>query len=281
MLFGSEIKISTTYEHHKHSDPDFPVIFHRDKLKNDQDFLMHWHENIEILYFRRGSAVVECDTVPVYSNAGDIVLINSSSLHYIHSITPQCEYDCLIADKMFCESHGFRVGEIHINSPINDLQAGSFFDSICSEISEKNQYYKIAVKAYLVLILARIFMIAKNDLVASAGCSNHKLDMVCDSIDFIRKHYKQDITVDQICEHAGFSKYYFCRTFREITGKTVVDTVNYLRCENARRLLLTGRYNISECAELSGFNNKSYFSRIYKRYMGCLPSEDEERQSRS
>ena len=45
------------YENHFHSDPNFPVIFHCDILnKNRPSFLMHYHENIELLYFLDGHA---------------------------------------------------------------------------------------------------------------------------------------------------------------------------------------------------------------------------------
>lgn len=265
--------MSITYEHHIHSDPDFPIIFHTDTLfLNKNDVLMHWHENIEILYFRDGKAVVDCDTISINAKEGDIIFINSGSLHCIQSESSVCEYDCLIADKRFCEGFGFPLGESRLISPIRDEPAQMVFDCIKKEMTEKTKYYKIAVKANVFLLLARLYRVAESNTVDSAA-KNNRLNMVRDSIAYIRNHYKENITIEDICNHIGFSKYYFCRTFREITGKTVLDTINHLRCDHARRLIETGRYNISESAEMSGFNNKSYFSKIYKKYMGLLPSE--------
>ncbi|ELP5185316.1 helix-turn-helix transcriptional regulator, partial [Clostridium perfringens] len=70
------------------------------------------------------------------------------------------------------------------------------------------------------------------------------------------------------------SKYYTCRTFKEVTGKTILDYINHIRCINARNLILYNGYTISESAYKSGFNNLSYFSKTYKKYMGLLPSEE-------
>ena len=51
--------------------------------------------------------------------------------------------------------------------------------------------------------------------------------------------------------------------------------LNYTRCSYARKLLASGRYNVSESAEHSGFSNLSYFAKTYKKYMGELPSQVE------
>ena len=56
------------------------------------------------------------------------------------------------------------------------------------------------------------------------------------------------------------------------TEITVVEYLNQQRCRHAQKLILEGE-SISAAAHLSGFENLSYFSRTYKRYIGYLPSE--------
>ncbi|EOU2011906.1 helix-turn-helix domain-containing protein, partial [Clostridium perfringens] len=56
--------------------------------------------------------------------------------------------------------------------------------------------------------------------------------------------------------------------------QTILDYINHIRCINARNLILYNGYTISESAYKSGFNNLSYFSKTYKKYMGLLPSEE-------
>jgi AraC-like DNA-binding protein len=58
------------------------------------------------------------------------------------------------------------------------------------------------------------------------------------------------------------------------TGKTLVEYINIVRCEHARELLSSGSFNVGESAEQCGFQDISYFSRIYKKYIGILPSEE-------
>ncbi|MDD3692479.1 MAG: AraC family transcriptional regulator [Oscillospiraceae bacterium] len=260
------------YEHHILHDPDFPVIFHFDTLHENQSIFVHWHENPELLFFKRGDAVVYCDTVEINSCAGDLIVVNSGALHTIHSKSPLCEYYCLIIDKTFCENFELPVREIHLRSPISDEKVQASFDFIAKEMNEQNLYFKAAIKAEVISLMVRLFRISP----AQPACENkhsRHLDMVRKSIRYIRQNYKEQISIDDICNHVGYTKYYFCRVFREITGKTVIDTVNFMRCDYARTLLLSGRFNVGESAELSGFNNLSYFSKMYKRHMGVLPSE--------
>ena len=54
---------------------------------------------------------------------------------------------------------------------------------------------------------------------------------------------------------------------------TVIEYVNILRCKEAKRLISEGQ-SVSEAAIASGFNNLSYFTRTYKKYVGELPSSN-------
>lgn len=261
-----------TYEHHILLDPEFPIIFHSDKLHEKQSVFAHWHENPELLFFTQGHANVYCDTVEINATEGDLIVVNSGALHTIHCKSSLCEYYCLIVDNAFCENFELPVREIHLRNPIIDDKTRASFDFIANEMVKCNLYYKTAIKAEVLSLMVRLFRNSPRQP-ACENKHNRHLDMVRKGIRYIRQHYKEQISIDDICNHVGYTKYYFCRVFREITGKTVIDTINFMRCDYARTLLLSGRCNVSESAELSGYNNLSYFSRVYKRHMGVLPSE--------
>lgn len=262
------------YERHSYKDPEFQIIFHLDTLlAKDKNFVMHWHENLEILYFIEGKAQITCDMNVIEANIYDIVCINSNNLHSIMSLSECCKYYCLIIDKNLCESFDSSIKNIIIKSIIKDSSANLIFDKIVREMSERKIYYKSIVKANaieLFLYLCRYFSIDGDISLDTAN--NNKLTMVKNSIKYIKNNFRGNITIDDICKNIGFSKYYFCRVFREVTNKTVVDYINFLRCDYACKLLATGNYNATESAELCGFKNISYFSKIYKKYIGRLPS---------
>jgi AraC-like DNA-binding protein len=89
---------------------------------------------------------------------------------------------------------------------------------------------------------------------------------------YMRSHLSEPVTLDEIAEHAGVSKYHLSREFKLSTGATIFDSLNILRCKEARHLLSSGA-TVSEAAHACGFENLSYFSRTFKKYTGKLPSE--------
>ena len=122
----------------------------------------------------------------------------------------------------------------------------------------------------------RKYQLDKND--APDKNSINKIEMAKLSISYMKKNFREDITLDDIAGHIGFNKCYFCRVFKEVTGVTVITMLNTIRCEEAKHLLASTSYNISEVAERCGFSNTSYFTKIYKKITGCLPSYDIKKQ---
>ena len=141
-------------------------------------------------------------------------MVNSGALHTIHSKSPLCEYYCLIIDKTFCENFELPVREIHLRSPISDEKVQASFDFIAKEMNEQNLYFKAAIKAEVISLMVRLFRISP----AQPACENkhsRHLDMVRKSIRYIRQNYKEQISIDDIYSHVGYTKYYFCRVFHK------------------------------------------------------------------
>jgi len=66
----------------------------------------------------------------------------------------------------------------------------------------------------------------------------------------------------------------FRRLFREYTGMSPIDYRNDLRLKNARAMLASGEYNVTEAAEASGFSNLPFFIRLYKKKFGHTPKKE-------
>ena len=66
----------------------------------------------------------------------------------------------------------------------------------------------------------------------------------------------------------------FRRLFREYMGASPVEYRNALRLQEARALLHSGEYNVSEAAEAAGFTNLSFFIRLYKKKYGYTPKKE-------
>lgn len=95
-----------------------------------------------------------------------------------------------------------------------------------------------------------------------------KIDTV---YNYVLNNFKSDLSLKDIAMKCNMNTAAFCRYFKKKTGKTFKDFMNEIRLGNAAKLLLKGDLSIAEVAFESGFNNPSYFNRLFKRMKGTTP----------
>ena len=89
----------------------------------------------------------------------------------------------------------------------------------------------------------------------------------------MRDNYDKEINLESISKLAGMSEVSFSRFIKKRTGKTFIESLNEIRLGHASRSLINTTNTISEIAYKCGFNNLSYFNRIFKNKKGCTPKE--------
>lgn len=89
---------------------------------------------------------------------------------------------------------------------------------------------------------------------------------------YIDEHYSEGVSLEEVAEATGISRYYVSHLFKELMDNTFVGYVNELRLNHAAMLLVTTDSPIIEIASKSGFNNLSNFNRAFKMYFGKTPS---------
>ncbi|MFR8001621.1 MAG: AraC family transcriptional regulator [Hydrogeniiclostridium sp.] len=264
--------MNTFYESLTHADPSFPVIFHLDVFSATRGSTeaAHWHEGIEFLFCVEGEAQVLSDMKKCLMKAGNLLVIHSGAIHCISPVSgKECRYYCLIVEPALLAECAFPIEDIPLDTVLHDLEMTGYFQQIISEMEEKKKYYKEAVRGEILLMFTRLCRVSEENGRQPAS----QPDMVKKVILYLRENFRKKITMDEICNHVGFSKYYVCHMFKSATGRSVMEYVLYLRCSYARHLLETGEYNISESARQSGFSDVSYFAKMFKRQIGRLPSE--------
>ena len=266
--------MASLYEAHRHPDPLLPIFFHRDTIRHvTESGYLHWHEALELLFCIEGEGIVISDEERFPMTKGDLLVINSNHLHSIYSAT-ECIYDCLIVSPALFAEHDIPYGEAPLVPSIRDPRVAPFFETIRREMQESAPYYRTAVRAAILELYVLLFRSYAGSPEQLSSHTSSRLEIAKSVIAYLRHHYTEDISMDTLCREIGFSKYYVCHVFKEITGQTVVGYLNFLRCTHARALLSAGSGNISQCAAQSGFHNLSYFTRTYKHLMGELPSEN-------
>ncbi len=96
--------------------------------------------------------------------------------------------------------------------------------------------------------------------------------------EYIKKNYMNpDLGVTEISSNTFLSPAYMCTHFKQVTGKTINQYVTEYRIEKAREFLLNKEYKISEVAKMVGYEDSNYFTRLFKKTLGILPSEYREK----
>ncbi|MDR1863966.1 MAG: AraC family transcriptional regulator [Bacteroidales bacterium] len=98
-------------------------------------------------------------------------------------------------------------------------------------------------------------------------------DKIAKALAFITKNGYQTIRLVDIAEHSGMNPSAFCRYFKEKTGKTFVRYITELRINYACRLLLEGKFTVSQICFECGFNNLSNFNKHFKKIHRYTPSD--------
>ena len=96
---------------------------------------------------------------------------------------------------------------------------------------------------------------------------------------YIKEHLTDKLTLDQAAEQVYLSKSYFCRIIKDELGCTFTEYVNRLRIERSKTLLRSTGMPIAEIACAVGFDDQSYFTRIFKKQTGIAPGKYREQHN--
>lgn len=260
------------YELHQYEDPQFPIIYHLDCLHAGSSFHMHWHEGVEILYCTEGRVQFLLDGTVCSIEPGEILIINSGKIHIGRSLEPVSSYYCLILNRAFLESHGLPVDGAQTEPVTSDPDMAAVYRQIIREMTEQQACYKSAVLGLCVQLYA---LLLRGHRLPERGAVSQRPQAVKVCIRYLRDHFAEDSAIEDACQAAGVSRYTICRLFKSYVGLTPVNFLNALRCDEARALIASGECNVSEAAHRVGVENLSYFSRLYRRHIGQLPSQKE------
>jgi transcriptional regulator GlxA family with amidase domain len=101
---------------------------------------------------------------------------------------------------------------------------------------------------------------------------NHQDSEILDAQEWIENNYPQNISVDSLAETGSMSKRNFNRRFKSATGESVVTYIQQIRVEAAKKLLEKGPSSFEDISVNIGYENVSFFRRVFKRTTGLSPT---------
>jgi two-component system, response regulator YesN len=90
---------------------------------------------------------------------------------------------------------------------------------------------------------------------------------------YIMNHYKDDLSIETIAKNVFLTPTYLCFLYKKSTGKTINSYITEVKMQKAMDLLKSTTLRLSDIAELIGYNNQNYFTRIFTKYIGISPMQ--------
>jgi two-component system response regulator YesN len=121
---------------------------------------------------------------------------------------------------------------------------------------------------------------------------NHLVDQSIDSVmkkktsdvlmlsakDYIERNLSTELSIDVLADYLGISGSYFSLLFKQHFGETFVEYVTKQRMEMAKSLLALSNKSVTQVGQMVGYVERRYFTRVFNKYTGMLPSEFRELQ---
>jgi len=100
-----------------------------------------------------------------------------------------------------------------------------------------------------------------------------KKELINQSIDYIMQHFDEDISIEAVAEHFHFSKFYFCRSFKAVTGESVYEFIKRLKMDqSAIDIKLDKNKPITDIGLDYGYSASNY-STAFKKHRSVSPLE--------
>lgn len=248
---------------------------------------LHWHDEMEIIYIKKGCGIVTVDLENYEVRAGALALILPGQLHSISQHgNDSMEYENIIFHPSILLSRqtddctkDFFLPLFSNETTLPTLITPSLknYKEIASCIDEADEICKIYPKAYQFALKSQLFRFFYL-LFSTCGDTSHlpkkrrALDKMKQIIKYIECNYMEKITIADIAKETGLSQSHFMKYFKNTMGTSFIDYLNEYRLTMASRLLLSSDSSILDIASEVGFDNLSYFNRLFKKRFGTTPS---------
>lgn len=244
----------------------------------------HWHMNAqEIIWLLQGEVgVIFNNREYILNEEENIILISNGDAHKIIKKSKEIYFlafylnvsyfDKYIPDishiVFSCNPGSFSRKQRELLSEIKRILA-----RIVNNERKKEKSFKTDINndlIYLLTILRNHFNFAGKTFIDYRALENfNRTYKICS---YIYEHSREKVTLADAAACVHVSRAYLSRNLKEITGMNFVDMLNWVRCEDAIRLLLSDAGNMTAISSLCGFSDVKYFTKYFSVFFGESPT---------
>lgn len=119
-----------------------------------------------------------------------------------------------------------------------------------------------------------------NDCVFTLTEAKHS-DIIFKAISYIKLNYMKRLTLEDVAKEVYLSPSYLSKVFAKEMNCNFITYLNRIRIEKGKALLLSDNYSLSEISEAVGYDNQSYFSKVFKKTTGITPGKFKETRGKA
>ena len=241
-------------------------------LLNHRQISFHWHEEIEILYFEKGSARLFIDENPLIAEEGDIIVINPLQTHRGDFFMGETKHHIFhISTKQFDNIENGTL--LTFENKIDDSVARSHFEAMIAANEKSEPWFMLSVKARAFDFLSYLLQSHAKVTTGVSARQSEKKRFFNSVLQYVDKHIDEPFTVSELAAAFFVTPSYVSHLFAEYMGQGVISYVNKCKIEKAKHMLLSGEMNVGEVAASLGITDLNYFSRLFKKKTGVTPTE--------
>lgn len=281
----------------EHGTASMPLSMYLTRFSRKTAYVVpwHWHGDVEILLVKRGSVRLELKSRVLILSAGEGAFINTGTLHAMYRESQEsCEMISAVFDPAIIAGSG-TASELKYVLPI--LKCGAL-DMLPLEpdtqwqldilVALRDAYsvyarpyygYELKLRELLCRIWRRLAVHLKN-LVEQTGERTYDMRIRL-MMGYIAEHYMQHVTLEDIAQSASISVRECSRCFHTDLGMTPFAYLLNHRVRVATELLTETDMAITDVCFAAGFNNTSYFAKVFREHTGQTPRQYRESASQN
>ncbi len=246
----------------------------------------HLHPEYELVFIRNGKGTVQLDTYAETYDDGLLIFLGPNIPHMPFGNTDfRTNVEVVIQfPESFVEEKLVHFPEFNgLSKFIDSAKNGIIFSS---ETHKKlsNQFLKLKNQNPTEQLLNTVHILYQLSVANNQrrllknksfiDISNHSLERIATVYEFVNTHYAEHIGSEKIAQRLGLTSNSFCRLFKNTTNRSFISFLNEFRIKKAKEFFDNhDDTSISEAMYQCGFNDPSYFSKQFKKYMGYTPTQ--------
>lgn len=280
---------SSQKELKQHGDAGFPVLVSKEQLSvyESGTFLWHWHPEIELTLVQSGEIIYHVNRSVYHLRQGDILFCNANALHSGSMFQKKdCSYLSVTFDPRLI--YGFQesiVFKKYIDPIIQDIGFAAVLfrpnhdqyvglhtalQTVIRLFDRQPAFYEPDMICQLLQIWKVIFhCYSPND--PAAAYEGKELVRIKQILSYLDQNYMNQITLEDISKVINLCPGECSRLFRRYMNVPLFSYLKEYRISRSLNFLAEPGLPVTEVAELSGFSDPNYYTKVFRSIKGCSP----------